>query len=143
MQGKPIQGDSTLPAGHLSFNCEYDLTACRTAFIQMRKLHPTWVDVPRGTTPPYSPSLAMVLALGTTGLPGNLRTALLANPAAWEPNALASGSDQTLLWDQSAATYMLHPKLYQRIGAHWEITVSVAEFQRIWTESVNVWTPAK
>jgi len=140
MQGKPLRGDPTQPAGNMSFNCEYDLAACTVAFAQLRGLHPAWVDVPRNVTPAYVPTFAMVEGLRTTGLPGSTRDALLANPSTWEPTAITNGN-KILLWDQSATTYILHPALFARVGAHWETTVTPEVFRRLWTESINRWTP--
>lgn len=136
MQGKPLRGDPTQTPGKLSFNCEYDLAACRLAFRQLSSLHATWVDVIRHTVPAYSPSLAMVTGLGTRGLPGALRAALLNHPQTWLPEALAPGAS-SYLWDQSAALYLLEPQLFATVGAHKEAAVSAARLQALWTTKIN------
>lgn len=136
MQGKPLQGDPTQREGNVSFNCEFDLPACESAFEQLKNYTATWVDVPRGTDPPYSPSAEMVEGLIETGLPGTLKAALNATPANWRLDLLTNGN-KSLLWDQSAALFMLYPDRYQPVGGHWETTMTPLEFQTQWTADVN------
>jgi inosine-uridine nucleoside N-ribohydrolase len=140
MQGKPLMGDSTQPAGKISFNCEFDLPACEKAFTQLAKYDAVWVDVPRGTTPPYSPTAAMVSALKDVGLPGTLKAALNATPANWREDLLVNGN-KSLLWDQSAALYLSHPQEFAKVGGHWETTLSPAAFQAQWTRDSNATVP--
>lgn len=140
MQSKPLRGDPTQRPGHISFNCQYDLSACETAFSQLRGLRAVWVDVPRDGPEPYAPNLAMAEGLRPTGLPGSVRAALLSNLSTWEVASTVDGN-KSLLWDQSASTYLLHPKLYAKVGGHWEPTIPVETFRRLWTESINRWNP--
>jgi inosine-uridine nucleoside N-ribohydrolase len=136
MQGKPLTGDSTQPAGKVSFNCEFDLAACEKAFTQLTKFDAVWVDVPRGATPPYSPTAAMVAGLKDRGLPGTLKKALDATPANWREDLLVNGN-KSLLWDQSAALYLSHPQEFTQVGGHWETTLSPSAFQMQWTRDSN------
>ena len=96
IMGQPIGDDSRTP-GKDSFNCRYDMDACRQAMPALKQLKAFFVDIPRfgdchdAKTPVphcYSPSLEMVSGtvsatgqteggLITQGLPGRLRKALL------------------------------------------------------------------
>lgn len=99
IMGQPIGDDSRTP-GRESFNCNYDLDACKKAMPILQGLKTYFVDVPRldgchDTTTPaahcYNPSLSMVVGkkadgvfpaqpgLLRNGLPGQLRNALLNN----------------------------------------------------------------
>ncbi len=96
IMGQPIGDDSRTP-GKDSFNCRYDMDACRQAMPALKQLKAFFVDIPRfgdchdAKTPVphcYSPNLEMVSGavsatgqteggLITQGLPGRLRKALL------------------------------------------------------------------
>ena len=99
IMGQPIGDDSRTP-GRESFNCNYDLAACRTAMTQLQGLNTFFVDIPRddgkdpllpknaclGLTPSpncYNPSYEMVVGangsggLLDSGLPGRLKDALI------------------------------------------------------------------
>ncbi len=84
-----------------------------------------WLDVPRNVTPPYAPTAEMVAQLRPTALPGTL---MPANPNGWK---------DTLMWDDSAALYLLHPEAYGPKGAHLEPTVPPEEFRRLWLAAAN------
>ncbi len=48
IMGKPLRGDKSQRPGNFSFNCEYDMAACRYAFNkQLPGLNYAFVDVPR------------------------------------------------------------------------------------------------
>jgi len=93
-------GDESRTPGRQSFNCDYDLDACKKAMPELKTLNTFFVDIPRldgchDTTSPashcYSPSLSMVTGetlqrndsdnpgLLKQGLPGQLRRALVNN----------------------------------------------------------------
>lgn len=94
IMGRPL-GDNSREPGRLSFNCSYDIEACRKAMPMLTGLKADFVDIPRFTdchdtaNPPghcYTPSLRMVAGneadvpkggLGLAGLPGRLRRALV------------------------------------------------------------------
>lgn len=147
VMGKPI-GDPSQRPGKTSFNCGYDLPACQTAMGQLAQIQTAWIDIPRDSEPPYEPSLAMVEGLREEGLPGTLKAALLANQHSWNPTkvAVAAGGPggHALLWDQSAAIYLLRPDLFAPVGGHYEprpIDGSHArirdELRRVWTQATN------
>jgi inosine-uridine nucleoside N-ribohydrolase len=126
-QGLPFED---VPAGRSpGFNCRYDLVACREAHAALRASgRGVWVDVPRNATPPYAPTPEMIQALGGTGLPGTLRAILFANPKGWA---------DTLMWDDSAALYLLHPQAFGPKAAHVEPTVAPDEIRRLWLAAAN------
>jgi hypothetical protein len=126
-QGLPLED---VPAGRSpGFNCRYDIAACREAHALLRPANKgAWVDVPRGATPAYAPTAEMVESLGWTGLPGTLRAVLLANPKAWA---------DTLMWDDTAALYLVHPQAFGVKGAHVEPTVNPEEIRRLWLAAAN------
>ena len=126
-QGLPLED---VPQGRSpGFNCRYDLTACRQAHEALRPARlGVWVDVPRNATPPYAPTAEMIAALAPAGLPGTLRALLLGNPEGWK---------DTLMWDDSAALYVLHPEVFERKGAHVEPKVSPDEIRRLWLGAAN------
>lgn len=92
-------GDQTRSPGRESFNCSFDINACKAAMPILKKLNTYFVDIPRlpdcaDTAKPaahcYNPSLEMVIGseavkgqwrggLVERGLPGRLRQALI-NP---------------------------------------------------------------
>ena len=141
MEGKPPRGDSTQPAGKISFNCEYNRAACDLAMVQLRGLHPTWVDVPSGQGASYLPNMAMVQALKPSGLPGSTRAALMADPTTWDPASITDGNT-VRMWDVAAATYVLHPGLFAPVGGHVEPTVSPEQLRRLWMVDINRWKPS-
>jgi inosine-uridine nucleoside N-ribohydrolase len=158
VMGKPLEGDATQPANKISFNCRYDLASCERVFEQqLPGLDYAYVDVPRSTCDPtpnadgcvgtvYGPNGAMVEGLVTEGLPGALRKVLLGNPASWDidgwPNA-SYNSGRSLLWDQSAALYMVYPELFAMQGGdqgHYETTSTPDAFRKTWTDATNTAT---
>ncbi|HWJ73324.1 MAG TPA: nucleoside hydrolase [Kaistia sp.] len=142
VMGKPI-GDPLLKPGQYSFNCGYDLPACRTAMVQLRGIRTSWVDVPRGTDPLYAPSLAMVEGLRPYGLTGSLKAALLANQHTWNPAKLhlsPDGFGESLMWDESAALYLLHPELFTPVGRHYEPRVIGGSHERTRARLLRTWT---
>ncbi|WP_208948166.1 nucleoside hydrolase [Segnochrobactrum spirostomi] len=146
IMGKPI-GDPTQKPGKYSFNCGYDLPACKTATAELAGLKAFWVDIPRGTEPPYSPSLAMVEGLRGDGLPGALKAALFADRHTWDPAKVGiengGPGGKALMWDQSAAVFLLHPDMFAPVGGHYEPykggshAQSVATLLRVWTTDTN------
>lgn len=192
IMGQPIGDDSRTP-GKDSFNCRYDMEACRQAMPALKQLKTYFVDIPRfsdchdAKSPVphcYSPSLAMVTGTvsptGQTegglimqGLPGRLRKALLndidcssfyttpetigrpcSSKSTWEPMAVASGpGGEMLLWDQSAALFLIHPNLFSLYypkeapetgGKHYEPTLvngsdaeTVKVLRQAWTDTTN------
>ena len=135
IQGRPYTSDQ-YDKPRLSFNCEYDLNSCQKAFDQLTGLKPVWVDVPREAVPPYSPTLEMVNGLDDVGLPGTLKAALMANQKLWDLNYLTQGN-QSRLWDQLAALYLLYPDAFHLIDGHMEPRLSPFEIQNMWTVEVN------
>lgn len=146
IMGKPI-GDPTQKPGKYSFNCGYDLPACKTATTELAGMHAFWVDIPRGTEPQYAPSLAMVDGLRGDGLPGALKAALLANRHTWDPAQVGveqgGPGGKSLMWDQSAAVFLIHPDMFAPVGGHYEPykggshSQSVADLLRTWTTDTN------
>ena len=137
MQGRPYISDKYGDKTRLSFNCEYDIESCKTAFEQMKGLNPVWVDVPRDAKPPYSPTIQMVDGLDNYGLPGTLKAALMSNQNYWRLEYLTNGN-QSRLWDQLAALYMIHPEAFHLNAGHMEPTPSPAVVQKMWTDAVNL-----
>lgn len=135
MQGRPFVSDK-YDKPRLSFNCEYDADSCQKAFEQLKGLNPVWVDVPRDAVPPYSPTIEMVNGLDNDGLPGTLKVALMSNQKHWDLNYLTQGN-QSRLWDQLAALYILHPEAFHLVDGHMEPNPPPSEIQRLWTEAVN------
>ena len=181
VMGQPIGDDSRTP-GRDSFNCVFDFTACQAAMRSLSSLHTYFVDIPRfpdcvdATNPPdhcYSPSFQMVAGLSKRGLPGRLRQALLnditcasfyttsntqgrpcSSLSTWEPAAVALGpGGEILLWDQSAALFLVHPQVFSLYvppeeptigGKHYEPTIvnnshaaTVARLRALWTRYSN------
>lgn len=154
IMGKPLEGDTSQRPGNYSFNCEYDMPACKKAFYeQLPKYKHTYVDVQRSacdSTPNkegcrgkvYGPDLAMVSNLESQGLPNTLKQVLLKHPESWNldtwPNEQYGG--KSLLWDQSAALYMIYPELFKKVGGpngHFEADLSPEDFRAKWTEATN------
>ena len=145
-----------------SFNCGYDLPACRKAATeQLPGLRHAFVDVPRtpiDSSPRnlerqvYGPTLAMVEGLAPTGLPNTLRQALMgkaptgslgeAVPAAdyWAIDCCLRRIGKSLLWDQMAALYMVYPELFTAVGGpdgHFETHLSPQAIRQVWTDATN------
>lgn len=154
IMGKPLEGDTTQTPGNFSFNCEYDMAACKKVFYeQLPKFKYTYVDIQRSTcdnTPNqgvcrgkvYGPTLDMVKKLDSEGLPNTLKRVLLGYTDSWNldtwPNKTYGG--KSLLWDQSAALYMFYPEIFKKLGGpngHFEPAVSPEEFRAKWTEATN------
>lgn len=114
-----VSGRSYAEDNNDQFNCDYDYAACRTAAGLLRYARSVvYVDLP--TDKPdeltYDPTMQMVQALRTTGMPGLLRTALMVDPSQW--------LDSTRLWDDAATLYMLLPQGFARRGGHVEPIIS-------------------
>lgn len=152
IMGRPLYPSRYNRDGSLnySFNCEYDLASCKTAFTQVQNMNPVWVDVPRPpkSEPQYRPSLAMVNGLDSKGLPNELRKSLLSNLHTWdfEKMQVSNGGPggNSLMWDQSAALYMVHPEAYSQQflsgggGKYWTPNlVTPEQLNRLWTNSTN------
>lgn len=154
IMGKALEGDTTQRPGNFSFNCEYDMPACKKAFYeQLPKYKYVYVDVPRSTcdsTPNqqgckgtvYGPTLDMVKKLDAEGLPNTLKQVLLGYTNSWNldtwPNKVYGG--KTLLWDQTAALYMVYPEIFKKLGGpkgHFSPAVSPEELRAKWTEATN------
>lgn len=154
IMGRPPEGDPTSKPGDYSFNCEYDLPSCEKVFHdQLPGLDHTFVDVPKNAcskTPNkpgcvgtvYGPTLAMVQALGPTGLPNTLKQVLLNTPKTWALDTWEQSGygGRSLFWDQSAALALLEPDAFGPVGAHVETTLSPNGFQSQWTELTNLAT---
>ncbi|MBT9289935.1 nucleoside hydrolase [Prosthecodimorpha staleyi] len=145
--GKPI-GDPAQRPGNFSFNCEYDMPACELATRQIKSYKGIWVDVPRNKPVRYEPSLAMVEGLKDAGLPGTLKAALLGKRDTWDPVKVAKEAGGpgglSLLWDQSASLYLLHPEAFVPVGGHFEPRLigesdeaTLAGMRRMWTDDTN------
>lgn len=162
IMGKPLRGDSSQKPGNFSFNCEYDMKACETAFDkQLPGLSYFYVDVPRTKLDDrplghqdvvYGPTLPMVEALEARGLPNALKQALVGTvrdgslgPAVkgadyWAIDCCFAAGGKSLLWDQTAALFLLHPDLYKKVGGpagHYEPTVSPDALRTLWTKETN------
>lgn len=152
IMGRPLYPSRYNPDGSLnySFNCEYDLATCQTAFTQLQTLNPIWVDVPRppSTEPQYRPSREMVTALALGGLPNALSRALMSNLHTWdfeEMKPINGGpGGNSLMWDQSAALYLVYPEVYSQNfaegggGAYWTPSkVTPSQLNQLWTNATN------
>jgi inosine-uridine nucleoside N-ribohydrolase len=152
IMGRPLYPSRYNTDGSLnySFNCEYDLAACEIAFTQLQTLNPTWVDVPRPpkTEPQYRPSLTMVNALGSMGLPNSLYQALMSNLHTWDYEQMqpenGGPGGNSLMWDQSAALYMVYPEAFSQKfadgggGAYWTPDkVTPEQLNQLWTNATN------
>lgn len=162
IMGKPLRGDSTQKPGNFSFNCEYDMKACETSFNrQLPQLNYFFVDPPRSKQDSdpvghqdtvFGPTLAMVEALDKRGLPNTLRQALVGivrdgslGPAVkgadyWAIDCCFRAGGKSLLWDQSAALFLVHPEAFKKVGGsggHYEPSVTAEELRRLWTQATN------
>ncbi|MDG4663256.1 nucleoside hydrolase [Mycobacterium sp. 236(2023)] len=151
IQGRPPVGVSELDAAE-SFNCGFDASACETAFHeQLPGLDTSYVDVPHtdcdltpntagcaGTV--HGPNRAMVEALGPVGLPNTVKQVLLNHPDSWAIDTWEHSGygGRSLFWDQSAALALLDPGLFRPVDGHLETVLSPQDFQRKWTEYVNL-----
>ena len=79
-------------------------------------------------TPPYAPTPEMIEQLVQKGLPGTIRALLLTNRDAWK---------DALMWDDSAALYLLRPDRFGPQGAHQEPVVPPAEIRDLWLNATN------
>jgi hypothetical protein len=104
-----------------NFNCEYDLAACQAAPRGV-----TYVDLP--AAPAYDPTAAMVARLDQAGLPGLLRAALENDPSQWLG---------TRLWDDTAALFLLTPRVFAPNGGHLEPTVGEAGLRDLLVAATN------
>ena len=136
MQGTPLPANPPPPNAPLSFNCAYDLPSCEAAFPLLSQLRARWEEVPSTADPPYVPTISMVRDLRRTGLPNALRLALQADQTTWRPGRLQPGST-CLLWDQTAALYLLHPKDFWRVGNYWAPALSPRNIRRAWVLAAN------
>jgi len=104
--------------------------------------------------------------LVSTGLPGALKKALVntqectskfygtmpvkpnsacTSYSTWVPADVAAGpGGESLLWDQSASLYMLHPEIFSPVNQHMEPTLingsheqTAERMRRFWTEATN------
>jgi Inosine-uridine preferring nucleoside hydrolase len=162
IMGKPLRGDPNQAPGNYSFNCEYDLAACKLAFKkQLPGLKYFYVDPTRSAFDSnplgkqdfvYGPTRDMVEALGQRGLPYALKQALLGTVRDGSLGAAVDGADywaidccfraggKSLLWDQSAALFMLHPEIFRNVGGaggHYEPTVTPNRLRQLWTDASN------
>lgn len=159
IMGMPLRGDPTQRPGNFSFNCEYDMNACQMAFDgQLPGLSHFFVEPPRtafdkeplghqGTV--YGPTLGMVEGLESRGLPNTLKQALLGVVRDGSLGAAVKGADywaidccfraggKSLMWDQSAALFLVHPDDFTKVGHHYEAKLSAEELRRLWTRSTN------
>lgn len=152
IMGRPPEGDPTEDPGSYSFNCKYDLSSCEKVFHhQLPGLNHTHVDVPYtscdatpnslgcpGTV--FGPTLAMVTALDSAGLPNTLKQILLGDSQTWALDTWEEsemGDKFSLLWDQSAALALLEPSIFGPVGGHVETVLSAEELRHAWTEFTN------
>jgi len=93
----------------------------------LKKIHRTvFVDLPIDGTS-YPPTAAFTDPLAQIGMPGLLRAALLAN-LEWA---------NTRLWDDSAALYLLAPRLFKPNGAHLEPAVDEDTLRNAIIKAIN------
>lgn len=162
IMGMPLRGDPTQRPGNFSFNCEYDMKSCETAFDeQLPEFAYFFVDPTRtefDTEPVghqatvYGPTLSMVNALEPRGLPNGLKQALVGIVRNGSLGAAVEGEDywaidccfraggKSLLWDQSAALFLVHPEAFDNVGGpggHYEPALSPDDFRALWTDSTN------
>ena len=162
VMGMPLRGDPTQKPGNFSFNCEYDMKACETAFNeQLPGLTYFFVGPVRtklDTTPVghqdtvYGPTYGMVDALEPRGLPNALKQALVGIVRNGSLGTVVEGEDywaidccfkaggKSLLWDQSAALFLVHPEAFKNVGGsggHYEPSVSPDDFRALWTRATN------
>lgn len=162
IMGKPLRGDTSQKPGNFSFNCEYDMKACKKAFDKrLPGLNYFFVDVPRTKLDEdpvghqdvvYGPTAKMVEALVGRGLPNTLKQALVGTVRDGPLGAAVKGEDywaidccfvaggKSLLWDQTAALFLLHADLFRKVGGpggHYEPQVTPEELRTLWTKATN------
>lgn len=159
IMGMPLRGDPTQRPGNFSFNCEYDMKACETAFDkQLPELAFFFVEPKRtefDASPVghqetvYGPTFGMVEALESRGLPNTLKQALVGIVRNGSLGSAVEGEDywaidccfkaggKSLLWDQSAALFLVHSGAFTKVGGHYEPAISPDEFRALWTSATN------
>lgn len=159
IMGMPLRGDPTQRPGNFSFNCEYDMKACETAFDgQLPGLSHFFIDPPRGDFDKdavghqdtvYGPTLQMVTQLEDRGLPNALKQALTGTVRNGSLGEAVKGADywaidccfraggKSLLWDQTAALFLLHADDFTKVGGHYEPALPPDAFRLLWTNSTN------
>jgi hypothetical protein len=58
----------------------------------------------------------------------------------WAIDCCFRAGGKSLLWDQSAALFLLHPDVYRKVGGaggHYEPTVTPAGLRTLWTNATN------
>jgi len=138
------------PAG---FNCVYDIEPCRTSFDLLtgrqlradRRLRVNWVDIPNGAEscgsaePGVDGSGKRLFAFrptdqwihdlqGAGKAAGAVAEVLNANRDSWQ---------QTSLWDDLAALFLLRPEIFGRRGGHFEPCVPAATVRNLLTEAMS------
>ena len=162
IMGIPPRGDPTQRPGNFSFNCEYDMKACETAFDkQLPQFTYSFVEPKRtvhDATPVghqdtvYGPTSGMVDALESRGLPNALKQALVGTVRNGSLGAEGEGKDywaidccfkaggKSLLWDQSAALFLVRPEAFINVGGsagHYEPALLPDDFRALWTSATN------
>ena len=138
------------------------MTACTTAFEkQLPGLKFYYVDPPRTDFDKnpvghenfvYGPTLKMVDGLEKRGLPNTLKQALVGTvrdgslgPSVkgadyWAIDCCFAAGGKSLLWDQSAALFLLHADVFKKVGGaggHYEPTVTPEQLRNFWTQDTN------
>lgn len=162
IMGMPLRGDPTQSPGNFSFNCEYDMMSCETAFNNRLPKFAYFFVEPKRTKLDYSPAghqdtvygptLAMVDALEPYGLPNSLKQALVGivrngslgaaveGEEYWAIDCCFKAGGESLLWDQSAALFLVRPDVFEKVGGsrgHYETVLSADDFRTLWTEYTN------
>ena len=151
VQGRPYPDEpGGEPAG---FNCVYDIEPCRTSFDLLtgrqlradRRLRVNWVDIPNGAEscgsaePGVDGSGKRLFAFrptdqwihdlqGAGKAAGAVAEVLNANRDSWQ---------QTSLWDDLAALFLLRPEIFGRRGGHFEPCVPAATVRNLLTEAMS------
>ena len=162
IMGMPLRGDPTQKPGNFSFNCEYDMKACKISFEQqLPRYKHFFVDPPRtdlDKTPVghqdtvYGPTLSIVEGLEPRGLPNTLKQALVGTvrngslgPTVkgaeyWAIDCCFKAGGKSLLWDQMAALFLIHPEVFKQVGGatgHFEPAISPDDVRGLWTQATN------
>jgi inosine-uridine nucleoside N-ribohydrolase len=114
-----------------SFNCVYDVAACKAAVPLLRKVRSVvYVDLPQysGEDPTYDPTAEMIAQYGPKGVSALQRVSHQVDPSGWAG---------TRLWDDAASLYLLKPQVFVRRGAHFEPGVSEATFRNLLVAVTN------
>ena len=133
-QGRPAPDELDAEPG--GFNCTYDRDSCLAAFDMLvgrrvradRHLRALWMDIPHSPVGfgsaeagvksdgspayPFSPTIGWLDELKKSGGAAAVFSDVLAN----QPNSW----NDTSLWDELAALYLLRPELFASRGGHWE-----------------------